>query len=606
MTTVAAAPRTASFDWLRPLLSSRWVWCLAAAMFVVARDFGPAQLLTSLGDTDDATRLVQVREWLATGNWYDMLLPRFGASTPLLSHWSRLVDLPIGMLLIFFGTFLSAETAELAMRVVWPTLLLLAFLRLLVREAEARGGETAGAIAIAFAATAITGLYQFKVGRLDHHNVLVLGTVIGLLMLARSMTVPRVGYGAGAFLGMALVVGYEPLLLIIPIIGGMVVLAAIQPAHLIAARNVTIGLATVLAAGLLATSPPWLWNLAPCDSLGTNVVLLAVTGAIGLWFTAARGRGWSLALRLGALIACGAIGVTLFFAVNTDCLRGPFGAMSQEAIDLWLINVGEGKSVFELMAVQPGPMSVFLVFAVAALLTAWVRYRRDRSIDSLAILAILALAIATSLMTIKFIPYASFLAAFAIAMFVAGLLGGGQFTPLSARLLGIIALNQSTIGIVVGLTFLASGASNAAIEGSPLKATDQCHATQAIQSLAQLPKGLIVASVDFGPYIVALTHHDVLAAPYHRIDGAIVESYKIFRSTPEIAERRLRTLEANYLVECIPPQKPDTPIRLDEGVTRESLIGQLSHGMAIPFLEELKNITSEPSVRVWRVKRRDE
>lgn len=606
MTTLAVGRPAEPFASLRPLLLSRWLWCLGAALFVVLRDFGQAQLLTSLGDTDDAARLVQVREWLATGNWYDMLLPRFGGPTPLLSHWSRLVDLPIGMLLVFFGAFLSPEAAELATRVAWPTILLLVFLRLLVREAEVRGGTTAGVLVIAVAVTTFTALYQFRVGRIDHHNVMIIGTVIGFLMLARSFDTPRIGYGAGVFLGFALVIGYEPVLLIVPAVGGFSVFAAFRTQHLEAARNIAIGLATTLAAGLLLTMPPWLWHAAPCDSLGANMLLLATVGAIGLAFVAARGRSWSLALRLGTLAGYGAVGTAAFFAANTQCLRGPFGLMSQEAIDLWLVSVWEGKSIFEMLAVQPAPMVVYLVFVSVALVVAALRYHHARTDDALALLALLVLASLASLTTIKLISYASGLAVFSIALFVTGLTGGGQLSPLSARLLGAIALNQSTLTVVIGLALTAGGVSKAAIEGSALKETDQCRTTQVMQSLAKLPKGFVVASVDFGPYIVAKTRHDVLAAPYHRIDGAIVESYKILRGTPEVAEQKLRALDADYLIECVPVSKPGEPVRLEDGVTRDSLIGRLSHGETVPFLAELKNATNEPSVRVWRVKRRDE
>jgi hypothetical protein len=606
MTTLAAGQPADTFASAKPFLSSRWLWCLAAALFVVVRDIGQAQLLTSLGDTDDATRLVQVREWLATGNWYDMLVPRFGGPTPLLSHWSRLIDLPIGMLLVVFGTVLSVENAELATRVAWPTLVLVVFLRLLVREAEARGGAIAGALMIAITVTTITGLYQFKPGRIDHHNVMITGAVIGFLMLARSLSAPLFGYGAGLFLGLALVIGYEPVMLIVPVVGGLSVFAAIRPQYLESARNVAIGLATTLAAGLLVTMPPWLWHAAPCDALGANMVLLATIGAIGLSFIAARGRSWPTALRLGALVAYGAVGTAAFFATNTQCLRGPFGLMSQDAVDLWLVTVWEGKSIYEMLSYQPAPMAVYLAFMSMALVIATARYRRLRSDDALALLVILVIAALASLMTIKLIPYGSFLAVFPIALFVAELSGGAQLSPLSARLLGAITLNQSTLAIAVGLALSAGGASQAAIEGSALKETDQCRTTQVMQSLAKLPKGFVVASVDFGPYIVALTRHDVLAAPYHRIDGAIVESYRILRGTPEVAEQKLRALDADYLIECVPVTKPGERVRLEEGVTRESLIGRLSHGETVPFLAELKGATSEPSVRVWRVKRRDE
>jgi hypothetical protein len=395
-------------------------------------------------------------------------------------------------------------------------------------------------------------------------------------------------------------------LLIVPVVGLFALLAAVQTQYLPTARNLAIGITAALFAGLLVTTPPWLWHTAPCDALGTNMVLLSTSGAIGLAIVATQSATWSKVTRLLVLAAFGAAGAALFFAVNPTCLRGPYGQMSPEANELWLSTVWEAKTLVEMLAYVPVPIAAYLVFSAVALIVAYARYRRERSTDAAALLAMLVISLVASMTAIKFIPYGSFLAAVPIALFVAQLNGGQQLTPLSAKLLGTIALNQSTLVVVVGLALSTGGASKEAMDGAALKDTNQCRATPVIQSLAKLPKGFVVASVDFGPYIVALTRHDVLAAPYHRIDGAIVESYKIMRSSPEIAEQKLRALDADYLVECLPIAKSGQRVRLDEGVTRESLIGRLSHGETVSFLDELKDVTSEPTVRVWRVKRRDE
>ena len=51
-------PRARAYDWQR-WLASRWLWCLAAILFLAVRELAQnyGDLLTSLGDTDDATRL---------------------------------------------------------------------------------------------------------------------------------------------------------------------------------------------------------------------------------------------------------------------------------------------------------------------------------------------------------------------------------------------------------------------------------------------------------------------------------------------------------------------------------------------------------------------
>jgi hypothetical protein len=45
--------------------------------------------------------------------------------------------------------------------------------------------------------TCIIGIVQYLPGRIDHHNVMILGAVIGILRLARSFDDPRAGWSAG-------------------------------------------------------------------------------------------------------------------------------------------------------------------------------------------------------------------------------------------------------------------------------------------------------------------------------------------------------------------------------------------------------------------------
>ncbi len=184
-----------------PLLA----WCaLGVALFAaLVFWFDPTRLLTSLGDTDDATRLIEVRELMGGASWFDMTLPRFGGAHPLISHWSRLIDLPIAVLLSGFELVLPPQQAETAVRAVWPLGLLLAFVYLLAREAEIRGGRAAALICVALTVTCLIGVVQFLPGRIDHHNAIILCAVVGILRLARSFDDARAGWSAGLLLGLA-------------------------------------------------------------------------------------------------------------------------------------------------------------------------------------------------------------------------------------------------------------------------------------------------------------------------------------------------------------------------------------------------------------------
>src|SRR5690606_39616972 len=62
-------------------------------------------------DNDDVMRLVQVRDLLAGQGWFDLTQYRLGLDGGTLMHWSRLVDLPIALLVRFCGLFLAQEQA---------------------------------------------------------------------------------------------------------------------------------------------------------------------------------------------------------------------------------------------------------------------------------------------------------------------------------------------------------------------------------------------------------------------------------------------------------------------------------------------------------------
>src|SRR5437763_9686188 len=66
-------------------------WGAAVLSYLVARqvDFS----------TDDAMRLVQIRDLLAGQNWFDLTQYRLNPPAGVPTHWSRLIDLPIALLI---------------------------------------------------------------------------------------------------------------------------------------------------------------------------------------------------------------------------------------------------------------------------------------------------------------------------------------------------------------------------------------------------------------------------------------------------------------------------------------------------------------------------
>src|SRR5215468_861427 len=80
--------------------------------------------------TDDAMRLVEVRDLLAGQSWFDLTQHRLDPPQGSLMHWSRLIDAPIAALILMLRPLLGAAAAEQAALMLWPTLLLAAALAL--------------------------------------------------------------------------------------------------------------------------------------------------------------------------------------------------------------------------------------------------------------------------------------------------------------------------------------------------------------------------------------------------------------------------------------------------------------------------------------------
>ena len=61
----------------------------------------------TLSDTDDAMRLVQMRDFLAGQGWFDLREPRLGPTLGYESHWSRLIDAGLAGLFVLFHQFVD-------------------------------------------------------------------------------------------------------------------------------------------------------------------------------------------------------------------------------------------------------------------------------------------------------------------------------------------------------------------------------------------------------------------------------------------------------------------------------------------------------------------
>ena len=168
-----------------------------------------ADTAQTLLDTDDAMRLVQMRDWLAGQGWYDTNFTRVQPPAGYESHWSRLIDVGLAGTLWVFGLFFDGALAERLMRTTWPMLWLLPAMAGTAAIAWRIAGREAALIALLLALVGLPAFHQFRPGRIDHHNVQIALSVLVVAATVWSDRVRWAAYAAGALTGLALAIGLE-------------------------------------------------------------------------------------------------------------------------------------------------------------------------------------------------------------------------------------------------------------------------------------------------------------------------------------------------------------------------------------------------------------
>lgn len=613
-TTPAARPSSRSpaiERWLQPNgLLLVGLWLFAALHFY--------NVWPTLGvvfrDTDDMMRLAEVRDFLAGQGWFDLHQYRLDPPSEVPMHWSRLIDLPIALLIRLFSLVLDPANATRAAMFVWPAIPFLPVLWASRTLGVRFGGGWAAFPAVYLLATLGLVVAQFVPGRIDHHNVQIMLTMLLLTVLTGPAGVKR-GAIAGLIGAAMMTIGMETLpFLILGVVGLAVAwLVGGDETGETKAFGLTLAAATLVAAG--ATLPPSEWGRGACDALSLSYVGLAVVGGVGLAGAAA----WAPAGRVGrgGLLAVVAVAAVAAFAwPEPACLKGPFGEILPEVRSAWLDGVNE---------VQPWP-KVFAeehVGAILALVTpmfgliAFGWLARDgavrRMIGFWVFGAALATALAIGLMQIRTMVYANTLAVPLVAAAI-GRIGrdaevGGRSISV-AVLGGSILANCMVLQLALEQVVPASWRSEAALSNaaqglaSPVASQNAettaaaaaafgsaCYTTTSYEGLAALPTGLVVADINLGPSILLATRHSVVAAPYHRMQRGILDAHHMLHRAPAEALPLMAARGVDYLVFCTSDKSK---------ATAGSLLERLEKGEAVVGLEA---VAGPGPVRVYRVHR---
>ncbi|MBV1707397.1 MAG: hypothetical protein KGQ37_09350 [Hyphomicrobiales bacterium] len=552
--------------------------------------FGRGQIIAvwqhgTFFDTDDAMRLAQTRAWLAGQGWFDLYAHRLGPAPGTLMHWSRLVDVPIGLLLHGFGLVFSAATAERLTRITLPLALYGVLLALCLTMLRRLAGQTAVLIgAVLLALSGATQQY-FQAGRLDHDDIAIILLVATLAALLRAFDQAS-RYAAtvsGALVALQLAVSLETLPFAIVCAAAMPLAYMVTGAPLAAnLRRFALALMLGLVACLVVTVPASRYFVAACDDYSIAHLVPGLIGAglcVPLSVYAGEAGQWRRRLVAGSL--CGLAVIAVEKWLFPACLGDPLGHVDPFLRHIWLPHVREAEPFLAYLKASPREALPYILPLVLGLCGAVVQAIRSEAMDRLrwALIALMiAAGIAVSFYAVRGLGEVLPLSILGVAALL---------TPLSERL---VASGKAWSGFaMVGLCMVCSPL-NIAWPGaiSPRVAERQilaasCNNAEAFAPLAALPHGTILTPFDIGAMFLARTSLRVLAAPFHRDAVGMKTALATFGARPDIAKIIARNSGATYLAYC----PGATDIRFSEHDALQSLASQLEKGHVPGWLRPL-------------------
>lgn len=551
---------------------------LLIVIFLILRGQYQASGQPLFSDNDDAMRMVEVRDFLNGQNWFDHTQYRnntpFGADM----HWSRLVDLPIAIIVLLARPF-AGPGAEIVAAHIWPMLLLAMFTWLNGRLALRLVGPQGLLPGMLLPALSMVTLGEFNFGRVDHHSVQIILTQLALIGAMDSLTRPRAAFLAGLAIATALAIATESLPVVVAAIAAFAAMFVASPQYGKAVRNfgLALGLGALLHLGLAL--PPSLWLVPACDAnsiVYTSAALGAGLGLAGLTVLPLGARGWPLRLAIGAVL--GGLVLVGLVALFPNCLAGPYAALDPWLAARWLPDITEAKPLLAILREQPGFVVASTIPAsVAIAVSLWAARHSSGPARSawLIILTMLATVLVVAFIQIR-----------GMRLTIALLAPASAYLVVGARAL---YLRRVTLGSVAGLVLAWLGMAGVAWAGlvavtlnvlpsaaagtTSLSASRAaCLDPKAYADLAGLPPERIMTPNELGAYTLLYTPHAVVSAPYHRNNQGLLDTFGFFNGPIDAARTILEKRGINLVVTCdgmpemagLPDATPDSFVRLAE------------------------------------------
>jgi hypothetical protein len=581
--------------------SSHIVLALGAAWLVIV-----AQLLAehwtetaqTLSDMDDAMRLVEVREFLAGRGWFDLHEMRLGPPDGYDTHWSRLIDAGIAGLLVVFSRFTDTAFAERLVRTIWPMLWLIPAMAGVSAIAWRIAGRVAVPLALLLTAVGLPAFQHFIPGRIDHHNVQI---ALSVLLVAATIWSDRIGWAAaaaGVLTGAALAIGFEGVPYVVLAGAALALRFVCDPQGAPALARYGMWAAASVAVAFGVSVGPAHWGSAACDAIAINSAAAVIVATLGLAISAMVVASSPWQLRAAGVLASGAVAAALFLAIEPRCLSGPFAMMDPLVRAIWFNHVSEMQSLWTVTLTSPPMGAAVAVFPAVGVLCGFALARDGSNRRDFGfVVTVVALLIACMVMSVmvRAYSYAIWLAIPSVAVAALRLAATLRLGTLAGRALVTLLLTPTVTSAVALAAVQAM--THQRVEAQDSRIAAGCLRIENYGHLANLPPGLVATDVDYGPFVLALTPHSVMSAPYHRLGAPLIEAHRIFALPPAAAREVVARTRPTYLATC----GRHTLAGIGDAERAASLWARLAVGEIPDWLEPVPETRDEPFV-VYRVK----
>ncbi len=535
---------------------------MALALFLVVGvwsliDFRQEIAGLIMGDTDDALRLVQVRDLLAGQGWWDITQHRIN---PLdgggLMHWSRIVDAPLAAIIAVLTPLTGVPLAERITAALWPLALMALLFVTTARIMQQFGGRVFAGVGLAMLASSTAILFQFNPLRIDHHGWQIL---LAAVMLMAALRPPNVGSAmlCGAAGAALIAISLEGLPLTI-IFAGLFALPWLrgfgrgQLSSYLLALTGGAALLQVVTRGPAALFSQW------CDALSAPyLAALAVSSILVLLAqTMMQGRG-GFVLRSLVLAAIGGVAASALLTVGPACVEGPFATLDPLVMRYWYLGITEGAPFWRA---DPLSASYLLAPVVFGLLGSFAAWRSAPNSDARLRWEAIGLAtLGAGIVGALVLRSGSTAQLFALpgCAWLALLIWrrARELTSILPRVLGSAAAAIPAPPIagnaMIALLLLTGVVPTGALD----EAMDEAETAQTawedpvtLGQIASMPPALILAPLDLGPHLLQHSHHSVLATGHHRNNAAMAATIAAFTLPATESEAAVRATRARFIV----------------------------------------------------------